>query len=61
MKNLPTYLWYLGIICAAIAVVMAFASLESRASATNQMHPEAAIAIAIAAFVFLRASEKRGG
>jgi hypothetical protein len=58
MKNLDTYLRYAGLGCAAAAVVIALASMETQASATHRMNPESAIAVAFAGFVFLRASER---
>ena len=44
-------------ICAVAAVVVAFMGLEHSASASARVNPESAIAIAIVAYVFVRASE----
>ena len=57
MDQLPKYLRYLGLLAAVIAAVLAVASMESKATESHHMNPESAIAMAIVAFVFVRASE----
>jgi hypothetical protein len=57
MQNLPKYLRYLGLLAGVVAAILAVASMESSATETHRMNPESAIAMAIVAFVFVRASE----
>lgn len=54
-------LYYAALVACAIAVVMAFAALEGRPSvvANPDLRPESAIAMAIVAYVLLRASDSR--
>ncbi|MEJ7597435.1 MAG: hypothetical protein WKG01_05955 [Kofleriaceae bacterium] len=59
MDKLPKYLRYLGLITAVIAVMLAIGSAGSSANESSRLNPESAIALAIAAFVFIRASELR--
>jgi hypothetical protein len=58
-EKLPTYLRFAGLALIVIAVILAFAGMESKASETSRMNPESAIALAIVAFVCFRGSELR--
>jgi hypothetical protein len=40
-----------------LAIILAFAGMESKVSETSHMNPEAAIALAVAAFACFRGSE----
>jgi len=57
MQDLPRYLRNLGLFAAIVAAILAVASMGSSATETHHMNPESAIAMAIVALVFIRASE----
>ena len=57
MEALLKYLRPLGLLAAVVAAILALASMESNATETHHMNPESAIAMAIVALVFVRASE----
>jgi hypothetical protein len=58
MKNLPRYLRIAGLASAVIAAIMALVSVETSTAAIQRRNPESAIAMAIVAFVLIRASEQ---
>jgi hypothetical protein len=55
--KLPTYLRYAGLALIVLAIIFAFAGMESKFGESSHMNPEAAIAFAVAAFACFRGSE----
>ncbi len=57
MRISSTHVKYTGLAVAVVAAILAFAGLEQSANASSRTNPESAIAMAIVAYVFVRASE----
>jgi hypothetical protein len=57
MRLSSTHLKYISLALAVVAVILAFAGVDESAGASSRVNPGSPVAMAIVAYVFVRASE----